>query len=113
MKEKKNHLRLESGILYVIEDYHRAEDEEHFSGRVALVWEVTPLDNLDIDFIAEYLPNLEDSDDMRIHSEISARVRLSKNWYLSTGFIFDYDSEPPGATDRVDVSAFTTVGYRF
>lgn len=53
--------------------------------------------------VAEFLPNLEDTEDLRIHSETSLIAPLSRLFSLKVAYVVDFDNQPEpgfGETDR-------------
>jgi putative salt-induced outer membrane protein len=53
--------------------------------------------------IAEFLPNLKDTEDLRIHSETALVAPLSRMFSLKVAYVVDFDNQPEpgfGETDR-------------
>ncbi|WP_290653651.1 YdiY family protein [Aquisalimonas sp.] len=105
-------LSAELGVSYVNEDFYEAENESNPAGRWALDYEERLAgDGVRLFHAQEGLVNLEDAEDLRVHTRTGVRFPFVVGMTGTVQVNFDYDNQPPGDTRRADTAYLLTAGY--
>jgi len=96
-------LKLEAGA-FAAQQRATMDGENNFYGaRAAATFKQKIGAKASFQQIAEFLPNLKDTEDLRIHSETAVVAPLSRLFSLKAAYVVDFDNQPEpgfGETDR-------------
>lgn len=112
-KEEKLTWFAEAGYRYT--DEHRTGAVKNFHYlRAYTELEKKWTDGVSTKYWLEYLPNMSESDDFQINTELSVNAALNSVFSLKTGYLVKFDNEPaPGVTAKSDRVLTTALVAKF
>jgi len=96
-------LKLEAGAFAAQQRATTRVENDFYGARAAATFKQMIGARASFQQIAEFLPNLKDTEDLRIHSETAVVAPLSRLFSLKVAYVVDFDNQPEpgfGKTDR-------------
>lgn len=105
--------RGEAGLNWVNEDFAGTPREDYYAVRVASVigWDINERVRLEND--SEFLPSIDDGDDMTARSDTRLNISLSDSMQATIQYVFVWDNTPAAGVERDDHRLVFTVGWTF
>jgi len=104
----------EGGLAYVDEDYKDNDaDAEFLAARLAYKVDWKPNESWEAGQATEFIPSLEDADDMNARVDTHAKVLLSEKLFAQFQWLFTWDNTPADGAERVDNLYLLTLGWTF
>ncbi len=105
-------LGLELGLAYVEEELTDGTKDDSISARAAARHEQNLSENAKFWLAAEYLPNVDDTDDYLLNSEAGAEAALNSSLSLRVVVQDRYDSMVPEDRENNDLSVISSLVYK-
>jgi len=106
-------LRGETGVEWVNEDFAGGPPDDYYAVRLASVlgWQINERVRLAND--SEFLPSVEDSDDMTARSDTRLNINLSEKMQATFQYVLNWDNTPAAGIERADHRFIVTLGWLF
>jgi putative salt-induced outer membrane protein len=105
---------VEAGYRYLTEKRYTNTEASFNYARALVSFEKTPSESITLRWWLEYLPNVDESKEYFINSEVSLSVMLSSAFSLKSGYLLRYNNAPlPGVVYKTDKLLTTAIVAKF
>jgi putative salt-induced outer membrane protein len=106
----KTHLLLgRASVLQTWDNTTDDKDDSYVTGKAILDYTWQILENLKFNQYLDYLVSFEDTNVYFMNSESKVEARLNSHISLATGYVVNYQNDPPDDTDETDTRFFTSL----
>ncbi|HMP82412.1 MAG TPA: DUF481 domain-containing protein [Verrucomicrobiota bacterium] len=113
IKKEKMLFSGETGPGVVFEKYNGEDWETYMTLRIAERFEYKINDRAKLWQMAEFMPDLADTDKYIINAEIGIETAITKAWALRVSLQNSYNSKPSSGRERNDLKLIAGVTYKF